>query len=554
MYMRIFQLALFVFLGQLFLACAYGHKTLSYPCPRYNPDGENCPPLPNGEVDDYDTNSPIGSVQLGTEQPLCKHTTPWPQPAATWNAGDTISVKFVPGGAGHGGGHCEFSFSYDGGKTFVVVDQVLQHCFYNGPSTDNTPIVSSYDVKLPPNLPGSNKAIFAWSWVNALGNREFYMNCADVVISGSSTSFTGKQMTIANYGSYPTIPEFGDDYTTGLSLYTTNITNITVQSDGTVSGNKEGGNKNSSSKVNSNGSRSKVAPGRSYVDYSDDNGSDFSSYTSSSLFNSEEPSDEFDDVKCDNDLYSDDYMYGNNNNSESNTNDKSSSESLTSDEYDDNDKCDDENSLESSFDSLESSSSEEYPSSEYADLSESVASIETLAFESPDFEPSTTNSSEAVSSEPSISELDGLDSSEWSPRESSSGPESYFAVAIQLTNEPELVCEKPTSSSDMRSEDMFYSGVYASYDYISSNFVYNSMYIEMLASLGWETEAITFEITVTLTESPSGLDNELSDIDSKPSSTSSSEPSNKPTNESSTNSKGYPMFEFSSPHSSEIST
>ncbi|KAJ2801106.1 hypothetical protein H4R20_003809, partial [Coemansia guatemalensis] len=121
-----------------------------------------------------------------------------------------------------------FSISYDGGKTFAVVHEELKHCFFNGATRNNNPEVRSYSFALPKDLPSSDKAVFAWTWVNAIGNREFYMNCADVEIKGSSDSYTGKEMVIANHDGYPDIPEFGDDYDTGLDLYK-NAKDITVK-------------------------------------------------------------------------------------------------------------------------------------------------------------------------------------------------------------------------------------------------------------------------------------------------------------------------------------
>ncbi|KAJ2818586.1 hypothetical protein GGI24_005052, partial [Coemansia furcata] len=164
------------------------------------------------------------SSPLGAKEPLCKHTVPFPTPSATWTAGQSVTVKFGPGGSPHGGGHCEFSLSYDGGKTFVVVYQVLRYCF----GTDQNTREHTFD--LPAGLPSSDKAVFAWTWVNAMGNREFYMNCADVVIKGGSAPFTGKAMTIANHQGYPSIPEFLGNYDTGLELY--GKTTITVTGDG----------------------------------------------------------------------------------------------------------------------------------------------------------------------------------------------------------------------------------------------------------------------------------------------------------------------------------
>ncbi|KAI8318880.1 hypothetical protein GQ54DRAFT_248666, partial [Martensiomyces pterosporus] len=198
------------------IASASAHMAMIKPCTRYTPHGENCPAVPAGQSLDYSLNSP-----LGADEPLCKYTTPYATPVETWTAGQSVTVKFDPnGGAAHGGGHCQFSLSYDGGKTFVVVHEELKYCFFNGPASGNAAQVMSYTFNLPSNVPSSDKAVFAWSWVNAIGNREFYMNCADVAIKGSSGSYTGKQMTIANHNGYPTIPEFNGNYDTGLEYYT----------------------------------------------------------------------------------------------------------------------------------------------------------------------------------------------------------------------------------------------------------------------------------------------------------------------------------------------
>ncbi|KAJ2842031.1 hypothetical protein J3B02_005701, partial [Coemansia erecta] len=191
---------------------ASAHTSIISPCPRYSPVGENCPALPAGQSLDTGENAingPISSVTLGSHMPLCRHTTPYASPSATWTAGQSVTVKFNPSAAIHSGGNCEFSISYDGGKTFAVIHQELRYCFLGSKpaSLTNTATVSSYTFNLPADLPSSDKAVFAWTWVNASGNREFYMNCADVAIKGgSSSSYTGKEMTIANYPGYPTIP------------------------------------------------------------------------------------------------------------------------------------------------------------------------------------------------------------------------------------------------------------------------------------------------------------------------------------------------------------
>ncbi|KAJ2779970.1 hypothetical protein H4R18_003716 [Coemansia javaensis] len=170
--------------------------------------------------------SPISSGNMSTNaMPLCKHTQPWPQPVAEWAAGQSVTVKFHPGGAPHGGGHCQFSLSYDGGKTFVVVHEILETCLAGGSSDSGY----QYSFALPPGVPASPTAVFSWTWVNAIGSREFYMNCADVAISGTSQSYTGKEMTILNYPGHPQIPEFMGNSKTGLEYYA-NAKTITVTS------------------------------------------------------------------------------------------------------------------------------------------------------------------------------------------------------------------------------------------------------------------------------------------------------------------------------------
>ncbi|KAJ2551887.1 hypothetical protein EV175_003523, partial [Coemansia sp. RSA 1933] len=157
---------------------------------------------------------------------------------------------FAEGGATHLGGDCEFSISYDGGATFVVLHQELRYCFYTAsPDSGGVDSVRSYTFDLPSTLPGTDHAVFAWSWVNASGNREFYMNCGDVAVVGSAGSYSGKEMTIANYGAgYPVIAEFLGDYDTGIEYYTTNTTQITVTGSGyTGSGSSGSGSSGSGS-------------------------------------------------------------------------------------------------------------------------------------------------------------------------------------------------------------------------------------------------------------------------------------------------------------------
>lgn len=66
--------------------------------------------------------------------------------------------------------------------------------------------VASFDwpVSLPANLPSCERCTFAWTWINAVGNREFYMNCADIKITGGNGSgIKGESLYLVNLPGYP---------------------------------------------------------------------------------------------------------------------------------------------------------------------------------------------------------------------------------------------------------------------------------------------------------------------------------------------------------------
>jgi hypothetical protein len=64
----------------------------------------------------------------------------------------------------------------------------------------------NWPVQLPFNLPSCERCTFAWTWINAIGNREMYMNCADVRIIGKTGGkISGRPLLIANMPGYPII-------------------------------------------------------------------------------------------------------------------------------------------------------------------------------------------------------------------------------------------------------------------------------------------------------------------------------------------------------------
>lgn len=196
---------------------AHAHMEMEYPPPRRSKFNER---VARGDID-YDMNSPLNKD--GSNFP-CKGYGPGAV-TAEFDAGSTIQFK-AAGSTFHKGGHCQFSLSYDG-KDFVVLKTVMKSCF--------TVTGTTIDVPIPATAPPCEKCTFAWSWVNAVGNREFYMNCADVKIKNPNAGavLTGPKMTVANLPNFPQIGEFPtEDNDDGASFYTS-AQMISVSGEGT---------------------------------------------------------------------------------------------------------------------------------------------------------------------------------------------------------------------------------------------------------------------------------------------------------------------------------
>lgn len=133
-------------------------------------------------------------MSIGSNFP-CKgyqKNTPW-RATVGYTAGSTYNIT-LSGSATHGGGSCQLSLSYDKGTTFKVIQSMQGGC----------PLQSKYNFNVPKDVADGN-AILAWSWFNLIGNREMYMNCADVSISGGTGTmgaFENKypDMFVANVG------------------------------------------------------------------------------------------------------------------------------------------------------------------------------------------------------------------------------------------------------------------------------------------------------------------------------------------------------------------
>lgn len=127
----------------------------------------------------------------------CKGFAMGPPTYSFYNNNITMTLE---GTAIHGGGHCQFGITYDN-INFVVLKTVLNTCLLDG---------LSFSFNLPDTAPDGSLTIF-WTWINRIGNREYYMECADVnVISNNINSgkVDGKELFIANLPNYPYIPEW----------------------------------------------------------------------------------------------------------------------------------------------------------------------------------------------------------------------------------------------------------------------------------------------------------------------------------------------------------
>lgn len=97
-------------------------------------------------------------------------------PVAQWTPGQSYNIVLT-GGTTHGGGSCQASVSFDRGSTWKVVRSYIGNC----PAAND----ATYPFTLPSDTP-AGEMLFAWTWFNRIGNREMYMNCASVTVTGTN--------------------------------------------------------------------------------------------------------------------------------------------------------------------------------------------------------------------------------------------------------------------------------------------------------------------------------------------------------------------------------
>lgn len=102
----------------------------------------------------------------------------------TVTAGDSLSMSFK-GSAVHGGGSCQVALSTDTQPSQSTRWSVILSIEGGCPTKDGTS-ASTYDVKIPSNIPAGTYS-YAWTWTSKeSGTQEYYMNCAPLTVKSSS--------------------------------------------------------------------------------------------------------------------------------------------------------------------------------------------------------------------------------------------------------------------------------------------------------------------------------------------------------------------------------
>lgn len=161
-------------------------------------------------------------------------------PSTSTINGNKLTIK-LEGTAVHGGGHCQFGITFDD-NTFVVLKTVIGDCLTSS---------MSYDMDLPSGLSG-DVTVF-WTWINRIGNREYYMDCADITVNNGgsgSIEVSGKELLVVNLPGYPTIPEGLPAGNDGVDLLNARK-DITVTSGSTSNGDPQPSSPSPSSSLSS---------------------------------------------------------------------------------------------------------------------------------------------------------------------------------------------------------------------------------------------------------------------------------------------------------------
>ncbi|KAK7744608.1 hypothetical protein SLS53_003494 [Cytospora paraplurivora] len=116
-------------------------------------------------------------------------------------AGESLTMSFT-GSAVHGGGSCQVALTTDMQPSKTTRWSVILSIEGGCPTKDGT-TASTYDVKIPSDIPAGTYS-YAWTWTSKLsGTQEYYMNCAPLTVtSGSSkrsTDISPRSDSLDNY-------------------------------------------------------------------------------------------------------------------------------------------------------------------------------------------------------------------------------------------------------------------------------------------------------------------------------------------------------------------
>lgn len=113
-----------------------------------------------------------------------------PKSTATMPVGAKQTLQ-LQGGATHGGGSCQISLTKDLKPTksskWMVIHSIEGGCPNAAPGNFGEDAAAmdptTFEYTIPDGIAAGNYAL-AWTWFNHMGNREMYMNCAPIVVTG----------------------------------------------------------------------------------------------------------------------------------------------------------------------------------------------------------------------------------------------------------------------------------------------------------------------------------------------------------------------------------
>ncbi|USW51749.1 hypothetical protein Slin15195_G050680 [Septoria linicola] len=188
----------------LLVSSVNAHMVITSPVP-YGVDSLNNSPLePDGSDFPCKQRSGVYDISTTNEIPV--------------GVPQKLSFK---GGATHGGGSCQLSVTLDKNPNknsqWKVIHSILGGCpnsdagNANGsPTYNGNP---TFEYSMPQGMPNGEYTM-AWTWFNKIGNREMYMNCAPIKVTGGADNNdvleTLPDMFVANIGNGCTTSENQD--------------------------------------------------------------------------------------------------------------------------------------------------------------------------------------------------------------------------------------------------------------------------------------------------------------------------------------------------------